>query len=261
MKNRRLVIIFVPALLLLAALAVIFWPQEPIPEDAVSVKDIVSFCVGDVTGDGVPELLVISGSGKITDDDFAADERYGQLLLVCDASIAHNLTSLRYIPAEKIYYSIDLAGIKPMKVQIGDINGDGINEVAICVYKTAKFHEVMAKRPFFFDLVEGNLIPVWLGSRLSRPFDDYVLFDVNADGVDEIVSIEHLENGGRVVALYEWKGFGFEVITQSDALEGKKPRFDLETPWAAGDIAEISVLFSDSTKHVRLIFNLKENEG
>lgn len=33
----------------------------------------------------------------------------------------------------------------------------------------------MAKRPFFYDLVEGNLIPVWLGSRLSRPFDDYIL--------------------------------------------------------------------------------------
>ena len=248
--NKILIYLAVAVLLLvLAVLAVIFWPREPVPDGAVPRKDIVSYFVGDVTNDGEPELLVISGAGKID-----TGERYGQFLLVCDASFADDLTSLRYIPSEKIYHRIDLAGIMPMKVQIGDVNGDGINEVAICVYKTAKFHEVMAKRPFFFDLVDGNLIPVWLGSRLSRPFDDYILHDINADGIDEIISIELLEDGKRVIAAYVWKGFGFEVHAESKAFDGVLS-FDAATDDASG----ICVTFSAGREQSALVFSLKDD--
>jgi hypothetical protein len=182
--------------------------RAPLPAGAVPARDVVSLCVGDATGDGVPEMLAIAGEGET-----GAGERFGELLLVCDASARADMDALGHIPPERVRRRIDLAEIKPMKVQLGDVNGDGLNEVAICVYKTAKFHPVMAKRPFFFDLVEGKLVPVWLGSRLSRPFDDYILYDI--DAVDEIISVERLENGDRAVAAYDWKGFGFEMRAQT----------------------------------------------
>lgn len=116
-------------------------------------------------------------------------------------------------------FQSDLSEIKPLKIQVGDIDGDGVKEIAVCVYKTAKFHPVPAKRPFFYRLNEGKLEDVWLGSRLARPFDDYILFDVDQDGIDEIIAIEALENGNKVIAVYDWKGFGFEVKTVSDELE------------------------------------------
>ena len=245
MNSLHKVVIFFAAVIVLAVLP----SCTRVPDGAVPAREIVSFCVGDVTDDSAPEFLAISGSGKIE-----TGEHHGQLLLVCDESAGDDLHSLGYIPADKIRHSIDLTGIMPMKVQIGDIDGDGINEVAICVYKTAKFHEVMAKRPFFFDLVEGNLIPVWLGSRLSRPFDDYILYDINADDYDEIISIELLENGSRVVTAYIWKGFGFEIIAESEGFNGQL-RFDAEVTSQSG----ICVIFSSNKEKHELIFSLKDD--
>jgi hypothetical protein len=221
----------------------------PPPEGSVLQRDIVSYCTGDATGDGIPELLAVSGEGEI-----GTGERHGVLLLVCDESAEADLTSRGYIPPEKIRYSFDLSDYKPMKVQLGDINGDGVNEVSVCVYKTAKFHPVMAKRPFFFDLVGGNLVPVWLGSRLSRPFDDYILFDVNDDGADEIISIEALEDGRRVVAAYNWKGFGFELLDESEAFDGAIS-FGIGTRAPT----ELYVTYSNAREQSKLVFRLKED--
>lgn len=216
MKTKRVVISVATILALIPILAKLLLVKAPPPEGSILTSEIVSYCIGDAIGDGTNQLLAIAGEGEID-----SGERHGEYLLVCEASAKDDMDSLGYIPPEKIYYNIDITGIKPLKVQMGDINGDGVKEIAICVYKTAKYHPVMVKRPFFFSLVEGNLIPVWLGSRLSRPFDDYILYDIDADDIDEIISIELLENDDRVITAYDWRGFGFEVLAQSDEFEGK----------------------------------------
>jgi hypothetical protein len=239
-------------MILILALVYLLW-HKPLPEGAVPQRDIVSYCTGDATNDGVPELLLISGNGKID-----TGERHGGLLLVCDASAEADMDSLSYIPPEKILYTIDISAIKPMKVQIGDVTGDGVDEVALCVYKTTKFYPELEKRPFFFDLVEGNLIPVWLGSRLSRPFDDYILYDIDDDAIDEIISIERLESGQRVIAVYNWRGFGFEMLTESEAFDGAL-RFDSRAGQPA-DIKEIYALFSNNGEQTKLIIRLNENK-
>lgn len=221
-----------------------------LPEGSVVSRDIVSCCVGDAEGGGAQEFLVITGGGK-TD----AGERCGNFLLVCDASAKADLDKLGYIPPGKIRHCIDLSRLRPMKVQLGDVNGDGVNEVAVCAYKTAKFHPVMAKRPFFFDLNQGNLIPVWLGSRLSRPFDDYILSDIDRDGRAEIVSVERLESGACVLAAYFWKGFGFEMLAQSEGYDGEL-RFAHDASGQAARAGEILVLFSRDGEDIGLKFSL-----
>jgi hypothetical protein len=182
---------------------------------------------------------------------------------VCEASAVQDLDRLGYIPPEKIIYNIDITDIKPIKVQLGDIDGDGIKEVAICVYKTAKFHPVMAKRPFFYKHIAGNLVPVWLGSRLSRPFDDYILADIDADGIDEVISIERLENGESIIAMYNWKGFGFEVDAESEEFDGdvyfdydKDKETEAE---AEAETAEINIIFYNRKEYVRLRLFLQDN--
>jgi len=236
------------AFILALLLALIFlFPRITLPEGSVPLGKIVSSCIGDATNDGAPELLAISGDGVID-----TGERHGAFLLVCDASAEDDLAGAGYIPPEKIRYSIDLSAIKPIKVQLGDVNGDGAAEVALCVYKTTKFHPDMAKRPFFFDLVGGNLIPVWLGSRLSRPFDDYI------DDADEIVSVERLEDGRRVLAAYAWKGFGFEMLAESEAFDGEL-RFEPDTAGAASEDKEINVLSTNIWEQTRLAFRLNED--
>ncbi|MGE4483810.1 MAG: hypothetical protein AB7C97_01720 [Oscillospiraceae bacterium] len=241
-------------IMVLVLISAYLLPRMFPPEGSVPLRNIVSSCVGDATNDGTSELLAISGDGEID-----TGERHGGLLLVCDASAQTDIERLGYIPSEKIRYRIDLSEIKPIKVQLGDVNGDGVNEVAVCVYKTTKFYPIMAKRPFFFDLVEGNLIPVWLGSRLSRPFDDYILYDIDADTVDEVISIEQLENGERVLAVYNWKGFGFEMLTQSEKFDGKLC-FDSDSVGQTAGTGEISVEFSNGKEHTGIIFRLTDDK-
>ncbi len=187
-----------------------------IPEGAVPMREIVSYCSGDADNDGKPELLAIVGEGRLD-----TGERHGSFLLICDPSEEADIERLGYIQPENVRCRINLTAIKPLKVQLGDVNGDGINEIAVCVYKTAEFHPIMAKRPFFFNLVDGNLVPMWLGSRLSRPFDDYVLRDIDSDDIDEIVSVEQLEDGKRALAAYDWRDFGFELLAQSEEFDGR----------------------------------------
>lgn len=177
--------------------------------------NIISWFEADMDGDRKDELLVITSP----DPKLALDsgECYGDCVkLYSNYEIVNNKPVLKNQPD----YEFDLSELKPLKVQAGDINGDGVMELAVCVYKTAEFHPVPAKRPFFYDIVKGRLEPVWLGSRLARPFADYIIADADEDDIDEIISIEFLENGSKMIAVYDWKGFGFEVKCLSDELEG-----------------------------------------
>ena len=119
----------------------------------------------------------------------------------------------------KEMYREDFSRLKPWKITTGDIDGDGKCEVSIGVYKKAPFHQVMAKRPFIYSYENNNLVPKWRGSRLSKPFTDYDFCDIDGDGIDEIISIEMLEDNKKVINTYKWEGFGFEGFLQSRRYE------------------------------------------
>lgn len=109
----------------------------------------------------------------------------------------------------------DFTEFDPWKISIGDVDGDGIDDISIGVYKESPLHPVMAKRPFIYNYTDGDLKPLWRGSRLSRPFTDYDLIDIDFDGMDELISIEILADDRRVINTYKWKGFGFEGYMES----------------------------------------------
>lgn len=120
--------------------------------------------------------------------------------------------------------------MNPWRLQTADVDGDGIQDISITMYKKTKFHPVMANRPFLYSWKEGRIAPLWRGSRLSRPFDDYVFSDLNRDGRDELIANEQLESGERVLQAYHWKGFGFEGLAQSIPYEKiSSLRIDTET--------------------------------
>lgn len=200
------------AVLLLAAISLLILYQG-----AVRGGDhIVSWYEADIDQDGQRELLVIRGGEK--EKVLDTGEAYGDFLEVYEEyDIRGQMPSFK----GKATYQFDLSSIKPSKVMAGDIDGDGRQEIGVCVYKTTKFHPVLAKRPFFYRLTDGNLEPVWLGSRLARPFLDYIIWDVDQDGAKEIVSIEKTKEGGCLVAMYDWKGFGFEMKAISREMTGE----------------------------------------
>lgn len=113
----------------------------------------------------------------------------------------------------------DASWLNPWKLMTGDIDGDGIEEISIGVYKESPLHPVMAKRPFIYSFDGEQIVPKWRGSRLSRPFEDYLLYDIDKDGVCEIVASERLENGKMLLNSYKWRGFGFEGFKESKELD------------------------------------------
>jgi len=96
--------------------------------------------------------------------------------------------------------------LKPWKIRIGDVDGDGSEDLMAGVYKKARFHPVMAKRPFIYSWNGKTMYPKWLGSRLSRPFTDFTLADFGS-GV-RVVAVEETKDGANELAVYKWDGFG-----------------------------------------------------
>lgn len=167
------------------------------PEDGEA--EIVSCCIADIDGGQGEELLVIEGDGE---------EFYGNklVLLCCDNGL-------------KKIYEREFKELNPWKIQTCDVDGDGRKEIALGVYKKANFHPVMAKRPFLYHWENGDIVPVWRGSRLSRPFEDYIFYDLDSDGKDELLAIEISLEGKKLINAYRWKGFGFESIAESGAYD------------------------------------------
>lgn len=209
MKPKLIPAVSIIIIILLSVIAIAAANQKP-------KTNIVSWFTADMDNDSNDELLIVVSSNPGMTLD--TGEAYGDYIKqYSDFEIVNHEPVIKGEPD----VSFDLTDIKPLKIQAGDINGDGVMEIAVCVYKTTKFHPVLAKRPFFYDVVDGGLEPVWLGSRLSRPFDQYILNDLDGDGIDEIISIEQSEHGNRLFAVYDWKGFGFEVKAISDEVEGE----------------------------------------
>lgn len=158
-------------------------------------KEIISGCASNLASDNKLKFLILSRN---------KDKEYGDELIIY--SFDNKLDEI---------YRQSFKELNPWKVQTADVDGDGVKEISIGVYKTAKFHLVPAKRPFIYNWNGEKLSPKWLGSRLSRPFDDYVFSDIDKDKEDEIIAVELQQDGRKVLNSYKWKGFGFEAVGES----------------------------------------------
>lgn len=159
------------------------------------VKD---YDIGDIVGDGKEYLVVLTGDNK---------KEYGEEVIIFK------------MEEGKEIYRKNFSSLNPWKIVIGDVDGDKIDDISIGVYKESPLHPVMAKRPFIYSFKDGKIVPKWRGSRLSKPFTDYGFYDIDGDGVDEIVAIEILEDNRKTINTYKWKGFGFEVYLESQDFE------------------------------------------
>ncbi|WP_051531554.1 hypothetical protein [Clostridiisalibacter paucivorans] len=160
---------------------------------------IKSIDIGDIDGDFTDEILLITGK---------EEEIYGQRIKIY--TFNDGLMEI---------YNRDFTNFNPWKIQMADIDGDKNIEISIGVYKETKFHPIMDKRPYIYNWKDNILFPKWRGSRLSKPFDDYIFVDINDDGRDELVSIEMLKDGQRVINTYRWEGFGFEGMLESEPFD------------------------------------------
>lgn len=203
---------------------------------------IKSGCISIIDKTKMNRLLLIIGNKS---------EKYGNKLIV--SNIFENNKNISFsICCEK-----KLGEMRPWKIQTADVDGDGMNEISIAMYKKTPFQPFLANRPFLYSWIGTDIAPKWLGSRLAMPFEDYIFEDINGDKKDELVSIERTKEGKRVIRAYCWKGFGFEAI-------GDSSEYDRITQLqkgqnSAGMENKITAIITSEGKTKKLYFTFKGN--
>jgi len=163
---------------------------------------VTAYEIEDLDGDGTIEIVAITAERTV------ADRHIGGEIVV----LRESRGELRPLWRR--------GGLNPWKLQIGDVDGDGPREIVCGVWKRSPFDPVMANRAFVYSWDGDEARPKWLGSRLSRRFDDFVLCDVNSDGWDELIALEIGDAEKHRVAVYRWDIFGFEWLGCSDEAAG-----------------------------------------
>lgn len=153
----------------------------------------------------IPCLILVSflmqGCSKSYDTSFEYDEGLVKLEMKNDS-----LSYLRYIKEEQIISTIVLP-YPVYQFDWGDVNNDGLPEVVVGVIKSTYFFPKKDKRLFIYHLDgDGQLSPMWLGSRVSCQLLD---FKVERDSVPALVhTLELGADSNLYEVMYEQRGFG-----------------------------------------------------
>lgn len=193
--------IIVPSVFLVLIILFLFFSGNQVKPPIEIKEKVKDYAIGNINEDNNEYLVVLTGPRW---------KKFGNEIIIFS------------LKDKKEIYREDFSEFNPWKVITGDIDGDGKDEISIGVYKKSPFHQVMAKRPFIYSFEHGKLEPKWRGSRLARPFIDYNFYDIDGDNVEEIISVEILENNRNVINTYKWKGFGFEGHLESKDYEDIK---------------------------------------
>jgi len=88
----------------------------------------------------------------------------------------------------------------------GDVDANGSVDFLVGVTKTTRFDSSYSKRLFIFKNYQGYVRPLWMGSRLAQPLEDFKFKMIDKE--PRVLSIEKERSGLFLVAEYKWKRFG-----------------------------------------------------
>lgn len=104
---------------------------------------------------------------------------------------------------------------RPYQLDTADVNHDGKTEVLVGLIKTTQFDPQQKRRLFILRIDDGQLRPLWLGSKVCQQLVD---FKALSHGI--VKTLEKTKNGNYAVGRYEWQGFGLTLI---DYIDNEKP--------------------------------------
>lgn len=92
----------------------------------------------------------------------------------------------------------------------GDLDGDGVPEIAVGVIKTTKYDPIMEKRLFLYRIANGQaIIRLWMGSKMMFRIED---FHIENDSTPALVhTYEKDQNGVMHESEYKLHKFGLRL--------------------------------------------------
>jgi len=133
----------------------------------------------------------------------------------------NTLTLTVYRNNEKLWEGIPKKW-KPWKLETADVDGDGILDIILGVYKKTNFFSYPHNCLFVFGWNGKEVFPKWLGSRLSKPFVDFTFAETDEKKGAELISIEKIDGKNYCIVVYMWCGFGFTGNWQSETFSDIK---------------------------------------
>lgn len=94
------------------------------------------------------------------------------------------------------------------RLETGDVDGDGSADAIVGVVKTTRHDPVVRRRVFVFKNYHGLVRPLWLGSRMGQPIQDFHFIKASR----RIRVLEAECDGSSLVAEYRWRAFGMEFV-------------------------------------------------
>lgn len=124
-------------------------------------------------------------------------------------------------------------GFAPWCLQLAELDGDELPEVAVGTFKTTRFDPVPRRRVFVYDWTGEALFAKWLGSRLGLELEEFA-FAPGGDGTSRLLSVESAGRDGLVLRQYRWAGFGFR--RERDWQRRERPA---DWPRARGELVDM----------------------
>ena len=150
--------------------------RQPSGSPFESNRQPFGIAIGDLNGDGNPDLAVAHYSGHITD---SSGDRMSILLGMGDGTF-------------RLAWSQAAPGKSPTTVGVGDVNGDGINDAVFGNYANSSVTIVLGSRREFA-IAPGS--PFSVGSHPSS----VAVGDLNGDGKADIVTANSEDNDVSVL--------------------------------------------------------------
>lgn len=175
---------------------------KTVPEkgDELENKEIISQeLITDLNNDGISEKLILV-TGKNMFNSRLVIMREEQMLSV-------------------IHWE---SGTKPIwKVAVGDIDNDGMKEIAVGLWKYSWVDNSEGNRLSLYNWDGRSITAKWRGSTLSKPFYDFAIADVDGDNTAELITLEKRPGTQEqyFLVIYHWTGFGFSVEWQNQIKE------------------------------------------
>lgn len=116
-------------------------------------------------------------------------------------------------------YSNDFSDLKPWKLELADVDGDGVTDILTAVRKTTHYDAIEKNRFFVFDYTEGKLVKKWTGSQIAGAWKDFYTKDFLPMKGEEVLFISRTEEGRERLGIYYWFQFGFLLLAQSEDYE------------------------------------------
>lgn len=164
-------------------------------------QQIIDFKVYDLDKDLDDEIIVLTLNKDI----------YGKDIILYDIT-ANNLDF-----NVKEIYKQDFEKAKPWKIDICNLDNDDDIDIFIGVYKATKYYKDIRNRPFFYSWNGKSLYKKWTGSF----FTELDLIDISfgyymGTAWQQVAVLEKNKDNLYRVGLYNWTGFGFQKIAESE---------------------------------------------